>query len=427
MSPKASLLAMTIGALFFASLATLALWTKPAEAAFPGANGKIALTIADNKDPAHDNEIYTVNPDGSHLNKLTDNHVDEYEPAWSADGVRITFTANTSSDPDLYTPNVYVMNADGSGRTNLTPGPGGGSQPSWSSDGKKIAFTRSSADGTSDVYVMNADGSGKTNLTGSTFDGDAPAFSPDGAKIAFSGAQVSSSGTSGVWVMNADGSEKTSLTGGDKDRSPNWSPDGTKIAFTRGNPFYPDDGCTGVNVYTMNADGSGQKALTTDCTYDDYTGRNTNPAFSPDGKKITYGSTNYADPGYARPRVWMMNANGTGKRVSIADAGDPNWQPNTAPVIIPRRPAPDSTTTDRTPVVTAKAYDVQNNLSKTDTRLRLDGKAVATKNFSYDRTTDRLRYVPTGNLSFGVHEAKIIARDGSGLGKLVTWSFRVVR
>lgn len=426
MSQKASLLVMTVGALVIASLSTLALWANPAEAAFPGANGKIALAMEDNKDPAGDNEIFTINPDGSHRSRLTNNHVMEYEPAWSADGARIAFTVNTSSDPNQFTPNIYVMNADGSGRTNLTRGSGVDSNPSWSPDGKKIAFTRKNTDRTSDVWVMNADGSGKTNLTGTTFDGSAPAFSPDGTKIAFSGAQASTGEGSGIWMMNADGSEKKNLTGGDKDGAPNWSPDGTRIAFQRGDAYYPDDGCTGVNIYVMNADGSDQKALTTDCYYDDYTGRNTGPAFSPDGKKITYGSTNYANPGYARPRVWMMNADGTSKDI-VADGSQPNWQPNTSPTISPRRPSSNSHTTDRTPTVLAKVSDTQTNLSKADIRLRLDGKAIARKDFSYKRSTDRLRYVSASNLSFGTHEVRITVRDESGLGKRKSWSFRIVR
>ncbi len=55
---------------------------------------------------------------------------------------------------------VCVMNADGTGQTNLTNNPADDTRPTWSADGTKIAF-QSSRDGTSlgvnEIYVMNAE------------------------------------------------------------------------------------------------------------------------------------------------------------------------------------------------------------------------------------------------------------------------------
>ena len=56
----------------------------------------------------------------------------------------------------------------------------------------------------------------------------------------------------GIYVMNADSSDRTLLAAGD---DPVWSPDSTRIAFhteRQGN----------IDIYMMNADGSGQKNLT---------------------------------------------------------------------------------------------------------------------------------------------------------------------
>ncbi|MGH6784739.1 MAG: TolB family protein, partial [Sphingomicrobium sp.] len=81
--------------------------SRPGEAAFPGANGKIAFY----------------------------------------------------SDRAFLGSDVYTMNADGGGATRLTFG--GGQAPAWSADGTKIAFRDGSVTG--DIWVMNADGSAQTN------------------------------------------------------------------------------------------------------------------------------------------------------------------------------------------------------------------------------------------------------------------------
>ena len=74
-----------------------------------------------------------------------------------------------------------------------------------------------------------------------------------------------------IYVMNADGSGLTRLTNSPgADAVPNWSPDGRKLVFQS-----ERDG--NIELYTMNADGTGQTRLTT------HPGRDLDPAWSPTG------------------------------------------------------------------------------------------------------------------------------------------------
>ena len=58
---------------------------------------------------------------------------------------------------------IYSMNADGTATVRLTNNSTRDNRPFWSPNGKEIAFT-SERDGNREIYIMNADGSGARNL-----------------------------------------------------------------------------------------------------------------------------------------------------------------------------------------------------------------------------------------------------------------------
>jgi Tol biopolymer transport system component len=303
---------------------------KPGKAAFPGANGKIAFassrtTGAGVNNPEGDAEIFTMNPDGTGLEQLTDNDANDYDPAWSAQGNTIAFV----SQRDNQNEEIYMMDADGDAPTRLTSNAANDTKPTFSPDGSRIAFTSTrTATGAPAIYVMDAvdtdnDGNGDhldRFTSGAVFD-SSPAWSPDGTKIAFESGRDDPQGE--IYVMDAAPESPTNqpnrLTADAAgDFHPNWSPDGSKIAFTRNREGNRD-------IYVMNAlDGSGQKRLTKKAALD------TDPAWSPDGTKIAF----WSERGGGDREVYVMKAKPESRKnrpknitkSNLPDT-DPDWQP----------------------------------------------------------------------------------------------------
>jgi Tol biopolymer transport system component len=251
----------------------------PANATFPGKNGKIAYS---------DSDVHTINPDGTGITTLIE---DGAQPAWSADGKRIAFIRSGS---------IYIARADGTGIVRVTSGSHDWT-PAWSPDGERITFVRTNSASTNDapqIHLVNVDGSNDMNI-GSGLEGEqyAPDWSPDGTKIAF---MLFGPGCGDdIWVMNPDGSDRVRLTTPDiaawirdappctsLNALPSWSPDGQRIAFAHIRNDPPYTGHSGlVYVYTIGRDGSGPTRIPYLGTV---FGTVQVPAWSPDGQAIAW-------------------------------------------------------------------------------------------------------------------------------------------
>ena len=250
---------------------TLALTAVPAHATFPGTNGKIAF--AGNQDG--DYEIYTVDPDGSDLQQLTHNSVDDRDPAWSADGRYLAFIqdgavyamdqtganqteiSNSGRDPQ-WSPNgdaiafvtalktIFQVNAAGGYDVIYT-----GSASQWIYDldwwaGHRIAFSRAEGSGGADLYLVVSTGAGSSasQLTSAPGSEVNISFAPTTSELRFAYARQAGSGNDGIWRT----AFPPQVTNNPDDDHPAWSPDGAKFAVS--------GEVSGADIDVMNVDGS---------------------------------------------------------------------------------------------------------------------------------------------------------------------------
>jgi len=263
-----------------------------AHATYAGLNGRIAFEAG----LKGGLQIWSMRSDGTGRMQLTHFPSGAAEfPDTSPDGSRIAFDADASGEPELYT-----MNADGSDLTQITDDPNAADlAPRYSPDGSKILFDRCKAN--CNLWVLNADGTGSmTRITTGRTEEFAGSYSPDGSKIVFDSNRKGLE--SAIWVMDANGANLHRLTPPSLEAFwPDWSSDGTQIVFS--------DNCCQPHssIWVMNADGTGL----TQVTSPPYPHDDAFPSFSPKGNKIVFtGNRNYID--LSGVDVFTVNVDGSG-------------------------------------------------------------------------------------------------------------------
>ena len=224
---------------------------------------------------------------------------------------------------------IWTMDPDGTALVNLTKNAQADEfAPNWRADGRSIAFnsnrvTGANPEGDHEIFVMNADGSHPTQITFNALDDEDPAWSPDGRRIAFARDfdPIEHEVDYDLFTMDADGSTQRNLTSspGVDDNQPNWSPDGRRLVFV-------SDRDGDLEVYTSEPSGSQVRQLTVNDASEFV------PGWSPDGARIVF-ATDRDDGNF---EIYTMRGDGGDQtRLTFDDAGEgyPAWSPDGSEIV----------------------------------------------------------------------------------------------
>jgi Tol biopolymer transport system component len=260
-------------------LVGLAFGTPSAQAAFPGANGRITFAQFD----GGSGEVYSVRRSGGGLINLTEHPARDFDPAYSPDGSKIAFASTRAGVRE----EIFIMNADGSDPTQITDnGRTEDTGPAFSPDGRQLVITQVLGEDADESLAIVDIATGQvTPIPDLRFpacplplecgiEGAGAAWSPRGDLIAFHGSTFARN--SEIMTVRPDGTDFRVLTDSPGfDGDPNWSPDGTRIAFS-------SDRSGNGDIYTMAADGSNLVRVTKSDRLE------FGPAWSPSGQLIAF-------------------------------------------------------------------------------------------------------------------------------------------
>ena len=250
-------------------------------------------------------------------------------PAWSPDGSTIAFSDknNQVTDPSGRNANsgatLWLVSSNGGEPKRLTQpvNPAGGhAAPSWSPDGKRILFDINDPS-YSEVWSVSAQGDDLKKLSGNLKLATDAVYAPDGKSVLFVAEggsylyQVNLSATGDVIgepvkVFDARNSRIRSLSVAAKAKRIVYS-----AMVLNSNlwemPVLPNgDAAQGETIHLTQSTNV----------------RNTQPAFSPDGKQIAYS----AYDGSSQPQIFVMDADGNNK-IQLTTGNDANFSPEWFP------------------------------------------------------------------------------------------------
>jgi Tol biopolymer transport system component len=256
-------------------------------------------------------QIFTMSITGENVTRLSGGEGRTTCSYWLPDGETLLFSSTQAHDPGcLPSPDrskgyvwklypefdIFTIRKDGSGLTPLFASPGYDAEATVSPRGDRIVFT-STMDGDPEIYSMKLDGSDVTRLTFEKGYDGGPFYSADGSKIVFRASRPKTDAEKAayqelvsehlvrptnleIYIMNADGSGMQQVTdNGAANFGPFLHPDGKRIIFSsnmdRENP-------RNFDLYMINTDGSGLERITWFGGFDGF------PMFTRDGKTLVF-------------------------------------------------------------------------------------------------------------------------------------------
>jgi len=258
-------------------------------------------------------QIYVMNADGSDPHMVSTGKGRCTCAYFMKKGERILYSSTHLDNPEPPPPpdrshgyvwgvfpgyDIFTANPDGSDLRRLTSTPGYDAEATVSPDGERIVFT-SMRDGDLDIYSMKADGSDVRRLTRRLGYDGGPYYSPDGKMICYRAyhptkpdevAEYSDllkqnlvkPAKMEIYVMDADGSQKHQVTrNGAANFCPYFTPDGKRLIFASN---MDDPERRNFDLYLVSLNGTGLERVTLAPAFDGF------PMFSPDGTKLAWAS-----------------------------------------------------------------------------------------------------------------------------------------
>lgn len=266
-------------------------------------------------------EIYSSSPEDTSTVQLTHTGNYELKPLLSSKRDLIAFSSNQNVDYQ-----IYMMNYDGSGMRQVTTIPIAGYHNqgigfSWSPDNGKFIYSHYDK-----LYRIDRTGVNLTKIATAPKNRNFRAcdWTSVGNKIV-----VETVGPalydSEIYLMNANGTDTVRLVDNLPGviQSPSFSIDGKEVMFTRDVSGYESE--TGrqldARIFIMDI----QTLDITEISGGKVNGTNDlQPRFSPDGAKIIF--MNASNDGTGKRSVWIMNKDGSERRLLLEDAEMPHWQ-----------------------------------------------------------------------------------------------------
>ena len=275
--------------------------------------------IARITDNSSDWSLCTMDASGNGIKKIIDKTVACQKPVRSHSGTQLLFT---TVDFDYYVDEdnsfhsssqyeLYIVNIDGTGLTLIDridhTEDGRFGYFAWSPDDRRIVYVRSYYNNWEESYLILFNISNKTHTILQT-EGNvcSPKFSPDGKQIAYCATvdtDITYVNDHHIYKMDVNGDNNQLII--ENAGSPQWSPQGNKIMFSStGKDKSPQ-------ISVANADGSNQKQLTSSVKPGWWDtgfarGGNSDPQWTPDGKKIVYVSQENG-----KQEIFIMNVDGS--------------------------------------------------------------------------------------------------------------------
>lgn len=245
--------------------------------------GAIRSSIVFQSNRDGDYEILRMRDDGSGVTRVTNNSLNDVEPAFSHDGTRIAYVSPRGGNNELFL-------VDANGTQQLTHNTFNDDKPSFSPDGSKIVFS-SNRNGLIDLFLLDLTTREETQLTFSQSSELDPTFTPDG-KILYSSLR---NGLSRIFEIDPSGGAST-LVPNDLNANqflPDVSPDGKLMA-------YASDFSGSLGIYLMDRTTNVSRLLVTSPQGD------TGPSFSRDGSHLFFYSTRTGNED-----IFSVNLDGT--------------------------------------------------------------------------------------------------------------------